>query len=370
MPTLWSVKDYILQLCAMLFYSCATYVVFALALWGFRYHIADIPLVRSAARDLLPCEVYTRTQLGDVYGYDSLSSQVEYVDNTRFTNAIEKAVLDAVPRVWLLYAPFSAGKSTVATHVLRSLRRQGKVNVLQLNGICFAKYLSHRDSVEARKNLVLLDWLQHAMGCAKPFSSSDIGDIFPEKHEPNQPFPVLFIDQFECLTNEESPDVSRLKTMMHKVATDVAARKNFAALVITSDLEAYKDMLTWDAGEPTGKIFTEVVEGGFFWTQEEMLNVANTWQRKGLFSLTTATPAAVAAAMQEEMRKMTSIIELRDYLHDHENVLVDFSRAATPAAPEPDEPSTARSTLPSPCRFGVYVYVFFFLNNSSISAFF
>ena len=69
------------------------------------------------------------------------------------------------PRVWVLYAPPHVGKSTAVTHVLHNLHQQGKVNVPELEVSLFNKLiLKHGGD----KCLDLDDWLQQAMGCAKP----------------------------------------------------------------------------------------------------------------------------------------------------------------------------------------------------------
>ena len=110
--------------------------------------------------------------------------------------------------------------------------------------------------------------------------------------------------------------------MMHNVAVDIPILKNYAVLATTSNLETYLEMLTWNGGQK----FTAVVEGGFIWTQEELQHVVDTYQRKGFISPATATQASMKA-LQEAMKNMTTISELRLYLRDHK--LVKFTIPAS-----------------------------------------
>jgi hypothetical protein len=289
-------------------------VVFAL-IWFFRittFSDGVISIALFPPQLSQPCEVYTRTQLGDIAVHKTFPIQA-YVENARLKNAIEEAMLDE-PRVWVLYAPTHAGKSTAVTHVLHHLHQQGKVSVLKLHGGWFADYF---DSLDEGKQLISLHWLQHAMKCVKPFSSFAVGDIFPEKHEPTQPLSVILIDQFEAITNRVS-NIKKVQWMMHDVAVDIPVLMNYAVLATTSNLETYLEMLTWNGG----KKFTAVVEGGFIWTQEELQSVVDTYQRKGFISPATASPASMAV-LHDVMKNMTTINELRLYLSDHK--LVKFT---------------------------------------------
>ena len=258
-----------------------------------------------------PCEVYTRTQLGDIVVYEPNPPQA-YVENTRLNNAIEKVMTleDEPEGVEVLYAPPHSGKTTAITHVLHKLHTMGKVNVLQLRAGTFSEFIVNRGG---DRHLSLAPWLQQSMGCTKPFSSIDVSDIF--SYDRSQPRSVLFIDQFESITTEA--ELTNIKNMMHKVAVDVANRKNYITLVATSDLDVFQEMLTWNGG----KKFQAVVEGGFIWTQEELQHVVDTYQRKGFISPATATPASMAA-LQEAMKNMTTIRSLRNYLREFK--LIEF----------------------------------------------
>ena len=258
-----------------------------------------------------PCEVYTRTQLGDIVVHNTFPT------HKGLNNAIEDALMDE-PRVWVLCAPPHAGKSTAVSHVLHNLHQQGKVNVLELEGSSFNKFILKRGG---DKYLGLDDWLQHAMGCAKPFSigrNSILAHVFPEQDEGfTHPLSVVLIDQFEAITNTV-PDIKEVQSMMHNVAVDIPILKNYAVLATTSNLETYLEMLTWNGGQK----FTAVVEGGFIWTQEELQHVVDTYQRKGFISPATATQASMKA-LQEAMKNMTTITHLRLYMESH--FLVDFN---------------------------------------------
>ena len=141
------------------------------------------------------------------------------------------------------------------------------------------------------------------------FSSFDVGNIFPQKeYGSTQPLSVILIDQFEAVTYSV-PNIKKVQWMMHNVAVDIPILKNYAVLATTSNLETYKEMLTWNGG----KKFSAVVEGGFIWTQEELQTVVDTYQRKGFISPATALPASMAA-LHDAMKNMTTINELRLYL--------------------------------------------------------
>lgn len=305
LSALWNGRD-VIQYRALFPYLCGTLVVFASALWCFG--IISNPL-HLFAQHFLPCEIYTRSKLGDIAVYETIPPQA-YVENDRLNDAIEKAVLQREPQgITILYSPPHSGKTSAITRVLHKLHVLGKVNVLQLQtGFVFGDFLK----IHGVKHLNFLRWVEQAMGCTKSFSSHQIADIFSYDRTP--PRSVLFIDQFETVTTEAK--LLSIKNMMHKVAIDVSNHKNYITLVATSDLYVYKEMLTWNSGEK----FQEVVEGGFLWTQDELQMVVDAYQRKGFFSPTT-TPASMSA-LQEVMKNMTSISKLLRYLEN--NRLVDF----------------------------------------------
>ena len=214
------------------------------------------------------------------------------------------------PRVWVLCAPPHAGKSTAVSHVIHNLHQQGKVNVLELEGITFYNFVK----VYEKKYLGLPEWLQHKMGCAKPFSigrSSILAHVFLEQ---DKGFTHSLIDRFETITTTV-PDIKEVQSMIHNFAVDIPILKNYAVLATTSNLETYLEMLTRNGGQK----FTAVVEGGFIWTQEELQHVVDTYQRKGFISPATATPASMKA-LHDAMKNTTTINELRLYLRYHKSV--------------------------------------------------
>lgn len=271
--------------------------------------LSSSPLFHKYMR---PCEIYTRTRLGDIAIFNPHPPHA-YVENTRLSMAIERALFSSMEPegIAILYAPPHTGKTTAITHTLHQFYVNGKVNVLELRAGSFSEWIRRRGG---DKHLTFSHWLQHDMGCHWEYSSIDVSSIFPYKTM--SPRSVMFIDQFEAVTAEA--DIRNIRKMMHKVAYDVANRKNYVVLVATSHFEAYQDMLTWNGGRK----FHAVINGGFIWTPAELHDVIDTYRRRGLLSASPLSPAS-EQALHTAIQNMTTISELRRYLHHHR--LLQFS---------------------------------------------